>query len=612
MGKSNRIRTKKASEAVSFGIKPKKKKGMPNWAVNLITATIAIVIVAGVALSVMSANGTFSRWQTAAKSDNFRVNGNMMKYYFQSTYSDFMETNGSYLSYMGFDSKLPLKSQPLDPNDPTQGTWFDYMTTMTKSEVTRMLVYCEEAEARGIELNDEDKDAIKEQLEMYKTYAELYQYPSANSYLASVYGEGVKMRDIRKAMELSLLASKCASEISNEVKAGVTDEMINAEYDGNKLDYDIADYMTYTFKVTYNDAVEAVCGKDATDEVKTEKAAEIRAKYLELIEAERTKAAALAALNNAADFKDAVLKEIAPDVYDASYDAADNESDIATEKVPTEDNLNKIKNDMCAHAITLVKEGKAYEKLAVVNGDKYTIFGVEVTKEFAEFVDGTDEVTGLGAAFVSDLQYNIDLYVKEDEGYAEDDDILKWIFGEGRKAGDVNTVEAGDNADKAALAENNADLSKFEISVYLLTEAQHRDATKTKNIGILAFSTEDEAKAALAQLKTGMSLAEFEALAGENGTFTNFEDYAKGDSGVSMFDDWAFSDSIKVGDVTAEIIVLAQGTYGLALYHGEGHEKWYVTVRDSIFSEKVENIGEEITNKYTVTYNDKAIAKIDA
>ncbi len=609
MGKSNRIKTKKATNAISFesrNVKGKKKNGVPNWAVNLITIAVALVILVAVALSLMSANGVFTRWQTAAESANFRVNGNMMKYYFQSTYSEYLEQNGSYLTYYGFDSNLPLKAQPLDSNDPTQGTWYDYMVTMTKSEVTRMLVYCEEAEARGIELNDEDKESLKEQLEMLDIYAEMYGYPSTNSYVSVIYGEGMKLKDVRKAMELSALASKCAAEISEEIEASITDDMINDEYNAHNLEYDLADYMHYTFSVSYKDAVDAVCGEDADDATKDAKAAEILVKYKEMIADARAKAAALKGKTDAFDFKNEILKDIASDVYDKSFETTDDDSDITTEKMPSEENLATIKTKLSEHIVDLMLNGKTYEKITTEENGTYKVFGIEITKEFAEFVDD------LAPIYMSDMEYNLNLYVAEKTAYKEDDDAIKWIFGEGRKAGDVTTFEDGDNANGDEFAANADDLSKFEITVYLVNKAQYKNDELTKNIGVIAFSSEDAAKAAIEKLSAGMSLDDFKALAGETATFTNFEDYAEGDSGVSGFDKWAFADGIAVGAVTTEPIYLAESTYGIALYHGNGHAAWYVTVRNSLYSEKIEDIGEEITAKYTVTFNDKAINKIDA
>ena len=231
MGKSNRIRNKKASAAISMGVAPKNKKknGMPSWALNLITIAVAVVIFASVAVSLLVSNGVFSRMQTAAKSDNFRVDGNMMQYFYNTQYSTFVSQNQSYLTYYGIDTGASLKDQPMDKNKPEAGTWFDHILTLTKSYVTEMLAYCEEAEARGIKLDDEDRHEIEHAIEDIEYYATLYGYTNTNNYISALYGNGMKMKDLRKAMELDTLATKCAKLVGDEIKATITDDVINKE-----------------------------------------------------------------------------------------------------------------------------------------------------------------------------------------------------------------------------------------------------------------------------------------------------------------------------------------------------------------------------------------------
>ena len=109
MGKSNRIRKDRANVTLS-GVKSRKKsQGMPSWAINLITIAITALILVSVVLSIMSANGVFGRMQTALKSEHFRVDANMMNYYFRTQYDSFVQNNSSSLSYYGLDTGVSLK-----------------------------------------------------------------------------------------------------------------------------------------------------------------------------------------------------------------------------------------------------------------------------------------------------------------------------------------------------------------------------------------------------------------------------------------------------------------------------------------------------------------------
>ena len=225
MGKSNRIRNTRASETLFGGAAaPKQKKEMPSWALNAIPITFIVLLVVAVALLFMSSFGVFGRMQTVMKSDNYRVTQNMMNYYFQSQYSSFVSENSAYLSYYGLDTGKPLKDQTYSTDaSGNVTTWFDTMMNSTIDQVEEILIYCEAADALGVKLEDEDMKAIEDELYMYEIYGQLYG-TDKNAYISMMYGKGMRESDIRKALELSTLASKCSSLIGDEILEGITDE----------------------------------------------------------------------------------------------------------------------------------------------------------------------------------------------------------------------------------------------------------------------------------------------------------------------------------------------------------------------------------------------------
>ena len=173
MGKSNRIKKTKDNERVmslNDYSKAKKKKGMPNWLVNLLAILLVAAIILPVALIGISESGLIMRVRTAMSSDNYRVNGNMMRYYFQTTYQNFTTNYESYMSYLSLDTSKSLKDQiigdtsvnanALDTSivgsDYEGKTWFDYFMAQTQNEVRNMLYYCEKADELGIKLESED------------------------------------------------------------------------------------------------------------------------------------------------------------------------------------------------------------------------------------------------------------------------------------------------------------------------------------------------------------------------------------------------------------------------------------------------------------------------
>ncbi len=164
MGKGNRVRMAKANEIAqsqSVFTAKKQKKSAPAWVSTVVIVVVLALLISVVAVSVIAEGGFALRSVKAAQSDNFTITGPMMSYYFYQTYNTFLSQYGSIISYMGLDTSLSLKTQTAMGSEDGQ-TWFDYFMDPTIEQVENMLVYCEEAKARGIELDDKDYADIDE------------------------------------------------------------------------------------------------------------------------------------------------------------------------------------------------------------------------------------------------------------------------------------------------------------------------------------------------------------------------------------------------------------------------------------------------------------------
>ena len=115
---------------------------------NLIIAVcviLAAVLVIGLSVyTSLGDNGTLLRNKTAAESENFEINGTMMAYFYASNYQSYY----SYLSYLGVDPSVSLKSQPCSYL--SGGSWFDYFVSITKTYTDELLALCEGAKAAEI------------------------------------------------------------------------------------------------------------------------------------------------------------------------------------------------------------------------------------------------------------------------------------------------------------------------------------------------------------------------------------------------------------------------------------------------------------------------------
>ena len=611
MGKSNRIRNDRANASLAGVKAPKKKTGMPSWALNLITILVTVAILFSVVFMLMTSNGVFGRISTAMRSDNFRVSRNMMDYYFQTQYNNFVSQNSSYLSYYGLDTGLSLKDQYFDTTEGSETTWFDYMMDQTKVQVEEILIYCEEAEERGIELDEEDYEAIDTELETYETYAKTYGYDT-NSYIAQIYGKGMKLKDIRSAMELSALASKCSEEIGIKLEGDITDDDINERYESDSQKFNNVDYSYYTFTVKFEDAVVEVLGKDHKEEDIETKKANIIAKYKEMIEDAKEKAAALITAEGADAFKNSVVAELVSDAWDDNYETSLENSEVAEADEPNDENTAKIKAIVVENLVKIIIDEGEFKSEDVVNDGKLfdkTVDGVTFSDEYVELLEE------VASTVFTSAQSNSATYFVEKATYTDSDDAIEWAFEDGRKAGDTKTIEEGDGADGAEMSEDPAELESFSVSAYYLVKPEYKDESLSKNVGLMVFTNSADAAAAVEKLSADMSIEDFEALCDELGaTFSKYENYTKGSMNVAAFDTWLYDDETVVGSYTDSAISLDETTFAVAIYYDDGMPMWEVAVKSAIFNDKYEEFDTALTEKYkdAIKTNDKAINKIDA
>ena len=605
MGKSNRIRSKRANAALVSSAKPVKKEGMPSWAINLITIAVSVVILLSVVVSLIAGNGVFMRMQTAMETENYSVNANVMNYFFRTAYNNFLSQNSTYVSYLGLDTTKSLKEQ-FYLGDVKNGTWFDNFMNQARTEVKTMLVLCEEANKRGIKLEESELEVIDAEIQMYELYASIYGY-STNSYIASVYGQGMKVKDVRAALELSALASKCSAEVSEEILESITGDQVDAEYEANKDDYDLADYAYYSFTVTYKEACTAVLGagyKDADIEPKKD---EILAKYKELIADAKAKAEELAAKTDFADFKGYIIDKAVNDAFDAAYEEEITDGDLTKDALPSDENVKTIKEKAIAHLIEIITAEKDYEKLVKEADGKHTLFDIEISHDYEEAFEAAME-SAIDAAIT-----DIESFVVEGGKFDDTKKPIEWAFEEGengRKPGDIKLFEEGDGADGK---EFGTDLKTFTVSTYYAIKPRYRDESLTKNLGLGAFASEADAKEAIKKLTKDMTIEEFEKVCEDlKGTFAEYENYSKGSLGVAAFDTWLYAEDTVKGAFTATPIKMGDSSYAVAIYVADGEAEWYVDVQNTILNDTYTELLEEYEKTYPITVKDKVINRIDA
>ena len=579
MGKGNRVRMAKANEIAqsqSVFTAKKQKKSAPAWVGTVAIVLCLVMLISVVAISVITESGFALRSTKAVQSENFTVTGPMMSYYFYQTYNTFLSQYGSIISYMGLDTSLSLKTQAAMGSEDGQ-TWFDYFMDPTIEQIENMLVYCEEAKTRGIELDAEDHADIDAALAELDAAAASYGY-SSSSYISALYGAGVKKADVRAALELSQLAAKCSEVLTDEMTAAITDGEIDTYYTENPAEFLSADVLSYAFSTPKSDKDDETYKADSEEMKKL--------------------ADELAACKTADEFKLYVLNYLAGDNFDTLYEDASEE--LTVDLLPSEADLATRRQQVIDACIANALEGKTAEETTSEDAveEMFSDITVSLTKTLTTVVDG---MLLEGFAWTDD----------------EGNTAGLWASSTDRKTGDTTVTEEDDTEENTD--DENAG---YTATAYMMINPMKRDETNTRNVGHILFTssvyetdTAAEAKAQeiMAQFKAGaMTKDAFEALAKEytedSGVF--YENVFPGQM-VSEFEDWMFDAERKDGDVD---IVKTQYGYHLMYYMGENADSpaWKEVAKNSIVNEKLEAWYEQAAEKYAVAVDQSAANKVNA
>ncbi len=612
MGKSNLTTNSKKKGSAVRG-----NSGIPNWLLSTIVIVVLAAVLISIGASALANSGLVMRMSMAMESDDYRVNGNMMAYFYANTYSNFANSYSSMLSYTSLGSSSTMETHRTTLIADTSGnqydslltsstyvgkTWFEFFMDQTKSGVKSMLVYCEEADDRGIELTSEEKDEIKTALDNMISQYTMLGY-SKSAAIKILYGEGISRNDIIKAMELASLAEKCSGVIYDEIEAAINDGRLDAEYEKNSNDYNVVDYFYYSFKVNYSDvAKEYLESKNITNNADNIKAnaTEILALYKEKIAEAKKNADELEKITDLTKFKEYVYNFVAnrdyQDIYDDVIDSLKDDKKLTTDQIPT-DGITTIKEKMIAAAVAQVLAGdKEYKDDVVKTGEgdsaTYTLYDISITAEFANAADSVKE--DLFEAVVAAKE----TYTVEKAGYA-DSDFGKWAF-EGAKDNEIKGFETGDGAKDAEITESTT--SSFDGRVYFITKAERRDEDKAKDLAYMLFTTESDAKAAIENIKTVSNLTKekFADLATDSkaSAQTVYEDYLKGALSENNLDTWLFDEERKAGDFSDTPIVMSDNSFMVAYYVEDGEYVWKVNVKSALISDDMTAAQEALNGKH--------------
>ncbi|MBR0303868.1 MAG: hypothetical protein IJQ80_08460 [Clostridia bacterium] len=566
---------------------------------RIIFACIAVVLALFAILVIgykVITSGFVERHTTAVKSENNKVSVAMMNYYF----------NANYNMYSQYFSSSDSSDTSFADSVKEHGEYYDYLMTITKSQVEQYLTYAEMAKAEGIKLEKEDKDEIneainnlKETKNSFEEQNSSYKYMTFNTFLETIYGKGVNESVVRKALSLSQIASKYQEWKLDQLGASYTDADYDAYYEENKDDYTLVDYMMYSFEVPADtaDAADAEAADGTTEDAVDAAAADAEAAEDAVDATDDTvdKEDALDAAEDTVDAADAVDDTV--DAADAADDTADDAEDVAA--ADDAEDVAEAEED------TKSAEEKANELAATKTVDEYKAYMKTIL--LAEAVANTADGEEVDEAAVDTKVEGLES--KEvAKSTVTDEDLAAWLYADDAKVGATKIVK-------------NDEGSKY--SVYMITKTSYRDEEITKKAAYIDITSsnndgdsEAKAKEIMDKWNAGDKTEEaFLALAEEYAA-THQHEISVGLTRDAEYGEWLYEDGRKVGDVGT---VTTDTTTYIVYFAGDDLETWKTKVRDAKSGDDLAELVKAFQSDHnfsgaetpsSVIFVDKAVAKV--
>lgn len=532
-----------------------KADGKGKKALKIVAVILAVLIVGALfVFTKLGDSGFFLRHTYSVQSEHYKVSNTMMSYYYTTNMTSALSSqNASYYTYMGLDTSKPLKNQQY----PGGGTWYDYfMQQVTVPNVKQMLTLAEAARAEGYELTEKDRASIDEAMEAITSGAKS-QNVTEDYYVMSRFGVGVKVKDVREAIELQQLASSYSQKVVKSFEFGESDWQ--TYFDGHKDDFRRVDYLTYT--VNADDLVP----EEDTNDSDTALSSDTN-------DTTDTAASADTAASTDTDASSDTDASTGTDTS-ADTDKADDKED--------EDKAQYIAAaEKYASDIRAAKSADEFKTLV----EKY--LRDQLYKDQDEEKQDESVKTALDKLEVSAAQYN------------ENSDISKNLFE--AKAGEIVCDESG------------AKDGKYVI--YFVTAADYIEEFATKNAYIIWFASGSDNEKNVSEINTALdadsSAASFAKLAEqysqdetgiENGAF--YENIHKTSFPSEEMMDWLYAEERKEGDRKDFTYTSGTGESAseyrfVVQYAGDGDAMWQVDANTALTEESYDAKYKEFEESY--------------
>ena len=211
---------------------------------GLFAAAIAVMILVVVIGRVIS-SGFIPRSTTALTVGGTKISAAELNHYYIDSVNNFLNQAGDMVSMFGLDTTKALDEQYY--NEAEGDTWADYFLDQATASAQNMYAVYNAAKAEGFTLSQEAKDSIDATVENLKLYATMYGFPSADSYIVAMYGDGCNEKTFREYAEVQMIAQEYA--VAKNESLTYDEAAIQAENDLNP-----AAYSAYTYNYCYLNA----------------------------------------------------------------------------------------------------------------------------------------------------------------------------------------------------------------------------------------------------------------------------------------------------------------------------------------------------------------------
>ena len=263
----------------------KKLKAYTAAFVVVLAALLVIAVWVGVNQTITN-TGIREKNTVAVTVGDHEISNAELSYFYIDYINNYYSSYGTYLSWMGLDTTIPLNEQVT--NEETGSTWADDFIDMAKSNAISVYALADAAEAAGFQLPEDEKLEIEYYIQNIGAYATLYGYADADAYLKAMYGNGASAESYQEYSMRAALADAYYAHYTETLTYGEEDYTAALAENGSAYSsYDYNYYYLSTSKfltggttaedgtVTYSDEEKAAAAAAAEEAANALVSAEI-------------------------------------------------------------------------------------------------------------------------------------------------------------------------------------------------------------------------------------------------------------------------------------------------------------------------------------------------